>query len=104
MQYKISKSEWEQIGLRMNWIKSSQKDEDSGYFDSTTYQILIFLEIFSTTLTTPPFFKISIADCFNIFFGIRDDQHRNSRKIVLHPDSEMAFRQLDHLTTTVFQY
>ena len=34
MQYKISKSEWEQIGLRMNWIKSSQKDEDSGYFEN----------------------------------------------------------------------
>lgn len=32
MQYKISKSEWEQIGLKMNWIKRAE-DYNSNLFD-----------------------------------------------------------------------
>lgn len=34
MKYKLSKSDWNLIGLKMNWIKSSQKDEDSGFFEN----------------------------------------------------------------------
>lgn len=32
MQYKISKSEWEQIGLKMNWMKKAQ-EYNSNLFD-----------------------------------------------------------------------